>query len=96
MSNKTVYRLLASVALCAAVPCGFAQTAGTSGPANPKEMGKPGTPANSGNGTSGALNSADAKAANAPADGASSVKKRVDNMKHKRAARKAARSASAP
>ena len=96
MSTRTLSRVLASIALCAAVPLTFAQTPGTSGPANPKEVGKPGTTANSGSGSSGAMNSSDVKGANAPADGASSVKKRMDNMKQKRAAKKAAKSASAP
>lgn len=94
MLTKLILRVLASFALCVAVPLSFAQTAGTPGPANPKESGKPGTPANSGTGNSGAINSSDKKGADAPADGASSVKKRLGSMEQKRTAKKAPGNAS--
>lgn len=96
MSVKFTLPLLASIALCIAAPFSVAQSAATSGPANPKEVGKPGTAANSGTGMSGAMNGSDAKGANASADGASSVKKRMDSAKQKRAAEKASLSGSSP
>ncbi len=96
MSSKTAARVLLSIALCAGVPLSFAQTPGTPGPVNPKEMGKPGTPANSGVGPSGALNSADSKAARAPTEGASGVKKRLDKVREGRAKPQATKAASAP
>jgi hypothetical protein len=94
--NRTLIRVASLVALCVAMPIAFAQTPGTPGPANPKEVGKPGTSANSGEGKSGALNSSDAKGANMPASGAAALNDRKNAMKEKRAAKKAAKGASAP
>jgi len=94
MISNLAARSIATLALCIPLSLSFAQSPATSGPSNPKEVGKPGTTANSGTGKSGALNRSDAKAANAPADGASAVKSRMDKAKQRRAAKKAARSAS--
>lgn len=96
MISNFAARSLATLALCLPLSLSWAQTPGTSGPANPKEVGKPGTSANSGTGRGGALNSSDAKAANAPADGASAVKTRMENAKQRRVVKRAASSASAP
>lgn len=96
MIDIQLRRIVASVALCVAMPLSFARTPGTSGPANPKEVGKPGTSANSGAGTSGALNSSDAKGAKVAADGPLDKKRRSD-VRQKRATKNPAqKAASAP
>lgn len=95
MQKTPIKKTLTAFVLGSALAVGFAQTPGTPGPANPKEVGKPGTAANSDGGKSGALNSSDAKGANASAEGASGMKARADARKHKGAAHKASKPASA-